>query len=76
MSGKKGSNYFMSTFLIIVWDYFFFLKIVNISGCFFIYNANLSSKKHLWSTSLKFADRFQVFISYIAIKNLGLSEEQ
>ena len=67
----------MIDFLIIVSDYLFFLKIVNISVCFFIYTMQIwHQKKKKWSISQTLVDQFQVTISYIAIKAHGLREGQ
>ena len=68
----------MIDFLIIVSDYLFFLKIVNISVCFFVYTMQIwnQKKKKKWSTSQTLVDQFQVTISYIAIKAHGLREGQ
>lgn len=45
---------------------------------FYLYNANLTSKKKKkkWSTSQTLVGQFQVTISYIAIKAHGLREGQ
>lgn len=68
----------MIDFSITVSDYLFFLKIVNISVCFFIYTMQIwhQKKKKKWSTSQTLVDQFQVTISYIAIKAHGLREGQ
>ena len=68
----------MIDFLIIVSDYLFFLKIVNISVCFFVYTMQIWHQKKKKSDLLvkRLVDQFQVTISYIAIKAHGLREGQ